>query len=75
MRVEEEYQKLTEAIEGAKRSIQQVMELDWAKSQRMRDFYDGMLHQSRYDLVILKIWKDRILGEEEKGRENDEISF
>ena len=35
----------------------------------------GMLHQSRYDLVILKIWKDRILGEEEKGRENDEISF
>lgn len=68
MRVEEEYQKLIEAIEGAEQSIQQVIELDWARSQRMRDFYEGMLHQSHYDLVILNIWKDRILG----GEENEE---
>lgn len=66
MQIEEEYQKLIEAIEGAKQSIQQVIELDWAHSQRMSDFYEGMLHQSHYDLVILKIWKDRILGEEDE---------
>jgi len=65
MGIEEEYDKLIEAMRGAERSIQQTIELDWVSGQRMRDFLKGMLHQCRYDLVLLDIWKPRILGEEE----------
>lgn len=64
MGIEEEYDKLMEAMRGAERSIQQTMEMDWVSGQGMRDFLKGMLHQCRYDLVLLDIWRDRIVGEE-----------
>jgi len=65
MGIEEECDKLIEAMRGTERSIQQTIEEDWVSGQGMVDFLKGMLHQCRYDLVLLDIWKPRILGEEE----------
>lgn len=65
MGIEEEYQKLRDAIEEAERSTQDTMKRGWMWKQGMKEFYEGMACGYRYCLALLDIWRPRIVGMEE----------
>ena len=65
MGIEEEYQKLIEAIREAEQSTRDTVERGWIWKQGMKEFYDGMACGYCYCLALLDIWKPRIVGMEE----------